>query len=383
MEDVFETLIETMQKNVDEAKSDSGMDDGKATDTTTQTTTNNESGSGMEPANKELVDIKEDQPQDSPQQAVVDYNTWLKDKSNGLFNDEQSFVQSLEKFKKIEELEKNQLPEDQFVKTLAKLRNEGASKEQITEFVKFNTEYDNLETLDAKEIRVAKMVLIDGYSRKVAESKVNKIFDGLDEDSDTYEQDKLELEEDLRIQSKKDLEALKEYNAKISTIDTAKQKEQQELENKAIYTVHLDNVKQAIPHIKENFKSVSELHLKDTVNGIDVESKFNIEYDDDFKKVVPELLEKFLSDEIAPITQDRIKDAKEYIDALYLKENIHKIAEANFKNGIAKGLELADSKYENKSGLKPDIAEREIVQTNESKQWSEFEEQFGRSVRGF
>jgi len=296
---------------------------------------------------------------------AVDYNGWLKEQSGGLFDNVDTFKSSLDKFKnydekvtKITELEKNQLPEDDFIKQVATLRGAGATKDQLTEFVRLNTEFEDFSTMTPEQLKISKMVLIDGYSKEVATRKVNREFDVTDfeEGSDEYN----DVKEELRISSKEDLKSLESYKAKISTVEN--KAEQEKLNSIHIKSAHEQNVKQTIPTIIEKFNGLGEFSLKGTLGKEEVTSDLKFDFDDDFKSKIPAMLETYFNTEIAPITEESIKDANNYVKATYLANNIDKLLENAYKSGLAKGNEKTEDKYVNPKGVEETV----LADTNAS-----------------
>lgn len=286
--------------------------------------------------------------------AQVDYNEWLKNETAGLFDSVDSFKASLDKFKdydakatRVAELEKNQLPEDTFIKKVAEMRGNGASKDQIMEFIKLNTQYDDFSVMTPKEQQVAKLVLIDGYSKSVAERKVDREFplSDLDEGSEEY----LDMIEEQRISAKSDLAQLESYKAKLST--TENKEEQTKLENIALQSAHADNVKQSIPSILGEFKGLGSLDLTGKVGKDEVASAMAFDFDDEFSKKVPQILEFYFNQEIAPITPERIQEAKDYINAAYLHQNWKKISNDIYLTALAVATEKAENKFVNNKGV--------------------------------
>jgi len=229
---------------------------------------------------------------------AVDFNEWVKNETGGLFETVDQFKASLDKFKgfdeqaaKLTELEKNQLPDDGFVKKLAEMRTSGASKDQISAFIKLNNEYDDFSEMEPKDLKIAKLVLIDGYSQAVAQRKVEKEFNFSDYEEGTDEhQDALE---ELRISSKGDLQALEGHKAKLSTVEN--KAEQVKLENIALRSAHEANVKQTVPSLLGDFKGLGALDLSGKVGKDEVTSNLSVDYDEEFSKNIPSLLEDFFS----------------------------------------------------------------------------------------
>lgn len=286
--------------------------------------------------------------------AQVDYNEWLKNETAGLFDSVDTFKASLDKFKdydakatRVTELEKNQLPDDAFVKKLAEMRGAGATKDQISQFIKLNNDYEDFATMSPEEIKVAKLVLIDGYSQSVAQRKVEREFSlaDFDEDSDEYQ----DIKEELRISSKNDLTALEAYKAQMTTFEN--KEEQAKLENIALKSAHADNVKQSIPSILGEFKGLGSLDLTGKVGKDEVASAMSFDFDDEFSKKVPQILEFYFNQEIAPITPERIQEAKDYVNAAYLHQNWKKISNDIYLTALAVATEKAENKFVNNKGV--------------------------------
>ena len=110
---------------------------------------------------------------DDTSQEQVDQTTqfdWnvLSERSNGLIKDEETFTNSLEKLSKFEEvsnkvteLESNQFkPASDFVSKLNDFVKNGATPEQVKQFVEISTIGD-LSALDPKEILIKKEMLLN------------------------------------------------------------------------------------------------------------------------------------------------------------------------------------------------------------------------------
>lgn len=302
---------------------------------------------------------------------VFNPNEWLKKETEGLFDSPETLKSSLNKFKeydnlvtKVGALEKNQLPEDSFLRKLAEMRSNGATKDQITEFTKLNTEYEDFSELTPEQIKVAKLVLIDGYSKETAQRKVSRDFDvtDLDESSDEYK----DLQEELRVSSRADAQALETYKAKISTVEN--KAEQERLEQVAIKSAHAENVKQTIPALLDRFTGIGETTLIGKIGKEEISAPMSFEFDDDFKKAVPQMLEHYFNDSIEPITEQKVKEASDYIKATYLYNNWEKLSGDIFKSGLALGQEKTENKFVNPA---PIVEETKEVDGNANKETAE------------
>lgn len=318
---------------------------------------------------------------DIPAAQAVDYNEWLKTQSEGLFDSVETFKNSLEKFKgydekvnKISELEKNQLPDDQFVKQLTKMRSDGATKDQIAQFVQLNTQYEDFSTLSAEDRMVAKLVLVDGYSKETAQRKVGREFDfsDLEEGSPEYQ----DLKEEQRIASNKDLEALNSYKAKISTIEN--QEEARRLESVALRSAHEQNVKQSIPQLLEKFNGIGSLELDGKIGSEEAKTSLNFDFDEDYKREIPAKLEAFFNKDIAPITAESIQEAGNYIKAEYLLNNFPRLLQEVYKTGLSKAAEITDNKYVNNNPIQEVTKDKPSMSVEERAQWEQFERSLAR-----
>lgn len=312
----------------------------------------------------------------------VDYNEWLKTQSEGLFENAETFKSSLTKFKeydtlsgKVTQLEKNQLPDDPFVKKLAEMRGNGASKDQISEFIKLNNEYEDFSSLTPQQVKVAKLVLVDGYSKETAERKVARDFDvsGFEEGSEDF----VDIQEELRISSKVDLQELEKYKATLTTTENSA--EAQRLEQIALKSAHEINVKQTIPNLLDKVSAIGEIEFSGKVGKEDIASKMNFDYDDEFKKVIPEMLETFFTQEIEPITPEKIQEASNYIKSVYLLNNFEKISKDIFLSALAIANEKTENKYINPKNIEETTKDAPDQNANLQAEWKAFEERFAQN----
>lgn len=373
-DEAFEALIERAQAMSETQETTEMVDTAVSTETAPTETTSSE-------ATTTETSEMEAQVAETTQENIavpsVDYNEWLKTQSSGLFDSVDTFKASLEKFKgydekvnKISELEKNQLPDDQFIKQLAKMRSDSATKDQLQQFVELNTKYEDFNTLSPEDRMVAKLVLVDGYSKETAQRKIARDFDftDLEQDSDDYK----DLKEEQRIASNKDLEALNTYKAKISTVEN--QEEARRLENVALKNAHEQNVRQSIPTLLPKFTGIGELELDGKVGKEDVKTSLNFDFDEEYKSQLPAKLEAFFNQDIAPITNESVEEATNYIKAEYLLNNYPRLLQEAYKTGLAKAAEITDNKYVNNKPLTEVTKETVSRSVEEEAQWKQFQQ---------
>lgn len=302
------------------------------------------------------------------------YNYWadLETKSEGLVKDEDTFKSVLEKFKGYDtlaaekaELEKNQWkPINDYVATFDKLIRDGANADQVKAFVKLN-EYGNLEDLKPIEAKVAKMVLIDGYSEEVARKVVNRNFDfnQFDEDIESQKDDADILREELRISAKSDLEALKDYRKDLSVVPNPEKESAEAAKLTEIATISTYNktVEAEAGKIAKNFPSKLDYEFKIGDESIKFEDTFEKDFLDN---QLPVLVADYFKDSMDPVNKDTIGEAYSYAFGEYLKANDTKRLERAYQKGFNEGSERTVNKYENKSGL-PKAQENTILASNE------------------
>lgn len=302
------------------------------------------------------------------------YNYWedLAQKTDGLIKDEETFNGILEKSKNYDQLaqekaewEKNQFkPANDYVAKFNEIILAGASPDQVKAFVKLN-EYGALEDLSPTDVKVARMVLLEGYSEKVARDKVDMQFDFAQfDETDPLEKMKLDiLKEDLRVAAKSDLEALKDYRKDLSVVnnpdkENAEKAHLQEIANISTYNKTVDA---EAPKIAKNFPTKLSYDLKIGDETV----KFEDSIDQDFlDKELPGLVADYFKDSMDPVNQENISKAYSYAYGEYLKANDQKRLEKAYNKGLTEGTERTVNKYENRSGL-PRHPENTLTATNE------------------
>jgi bacterioferritin (cytochrome b1) len=319
--------------------------------------------------------IKTEETTAAPVVAAPDYNKWIEAETGGMFKDVDSFKQALPKISEYEslaqqkaDLEKNQITyANGFVKELNELAQAGASADQLKAFVKLNEagELSDLNPLDAK---VAKLVLVDGYSEVVARKKVDREYplDDFDEGTDEREI----LEDELRVSSKSDFEALNKYKTQLTTVENPEKEiqEKNRLQQIADTEQHKNLVKQEAPKIANSIQGLGNVNLngKEGDEAVMLDMPFAEEY----KAKVHEMAENYFMLNNEPITQDGVNSFAMYAKANYLAENFDKIAKSIFTHAESVVTERIVNKYENRSGLAPQIEPQ--VDVNKQEQYQSF-----------
>lgn len=290
-----------------------------------------------------------------------DYNNWLKEQTGGTLTDVEALKSILPKVSEYDALlsQKAELEQklnvkpfqNEFVEKLNDFYKSGASEDQIKNFIKVSS--IDLDKLSPVDVKVAAMVK-DGYKEDIAKAIVEQEFP-----IDSYEEGSTEriiLEEKLRVSSQKDLETLKQYKADISKIDNPleqlkAQEEQKRLEGIAQEEQYKQQVSQVVPKIAEVFTGLGEVVIKPGKDGESEPMKMSFDYSQDFKSKVPDMINSYFLDTKAPINEQSVAEAREYINAHYLATNIESILQANTRHVESITWEKAVNKYENRSGL--------------------------------
>jgi|GEM_PF-2600514 len=295
---------------------------------------------------------------ETPTQAPIDYNSILEEISGGEFKDIDSFKGSLSKFKEYDAVLKEKqdleaklngtiVPANDYLKKLNELHMNGATADQIKSFQRLN-DIGDLSKVSPTDIKVHKMVQ-DGWSEEMARKAVDQEFplSDYDEDSDEYKI----LNEKLRISSERDKLDLQKQMVELSTLgeDKIKQEEQEKLNAIAAETQYKNEVKAIIPKITENLKGLGEINL----NGEEGDKalKLNFNYNEEFKKDIPKLIELYFDSNKSPITEESLKQASQYVENVYWGVNRQHILETAVKHAVSATTEQIQKKYENRSGL--------------------------------
>lgn len=302
-----------------------------------------------------------------------DYNKWLSEQTGGLFSNVESFKESLPKISNYEtvlqqkeELEKSRISyANSFVKELNELALAGAGQDQLKAFVRLN-ERGDLSELNPIDLKVSKLVLVDGYSEEIARKVVERDFslNRFEEGTDEYDIAK----EELRISSKGDLEALNKYKAELSTVvnPEKEQQEQARLQHIAQTEQHQRYVKESAPKIAQAIEGLGKMNL----NGKEGDDAIFLDFPfpEDFKSKLPSLAENYFLDNNEQINEENLKDFATYARATYLVENFDKVAKSIASHIESVVAEKYSNKYENRSGLKPQVEPDVKISQDRSKQ---------------
>jgi len=336
-----------------------------AMETTTETTTTESTQSpemGQETQSAETTQTTQIAPETVASEP--DYNKWLEEQTGGTFKDVETFKSALPKFSEYDSLltQKAELEEklnvkpfqNEFVEKLNDFYKSGASEDQIKNFIKVSSV--DLEKLSPVEVKIAAMVK-DGYKEEIAKAIVEQEYpiDSYDEGST----ERIILEEKLRVSSQKDLDTLKQYKADISKIDNPleqlkAQQEQERLTTIAQEEQYKNQVSQVVPKIAEVFTGLGEVVIKPGKEGESEPMKMSFDYSEDFKSKVPDMINSYFLDTKSPISEQSVAEAREYINANYLANNIESILQSNTRHVEAITWEKAVNKYENRTGLPPE-----------------------------
>lgn len=303
------------------------------------------------------------------QAAEPDYNKWLEESSGGLFKTVDDFKNSIDKVKNYDTVAneketiaqerdtfKAKAEQDPFANDLVKQFNDlvkkGGNEHQIDTFLKIN-KLGELKDVDPYELRVSRMVLVDGVSRATAERIVTKEYNlNVDLNDDTLsDQERAELQtqladnkEMLKLASKDDLSKLETYKAKISEPVSIPDPKEENLRQAALAAEHNKNVKAALPKIVEGIKGIGDVSFGDN-------DKLNFDFSEDYQKTIAGKLETYLNHSIEPITPEKMKEAQDYITADYKVSHFEAAVKAAYDHGLNTGREAAANEYNNPGGL--------------------------------
>lgn len=310
---------------------------------------------------------------ESPTYQEPDHNKWLSEQTGGVITSVENFKEALPKISQYEavlqqkeELEKSKITyANSFVKELNELALSGANQDQLKAFVKLNDKGD-LNELSPVEAKVHKLVLVDGYSEEIARKLVDRDFspERYDEGTDEYEIAK----EELRLSAKADVEALKKYKADLTTVSNPEKDQQEQLRLQQIAQTeqHERLVRQEAPKIASYIHGLGKTNL----NGKEGDEAvfLDFQFPDEFKSKLPAMVESYFLDSNEPITQDSVNDFTTYAKASYLVENFDKVAKSIFSHAESVTREKISNKYENRSGLAPQVEPDVQISANEARQ---------------
>lgn len=302
------------------------------------------------------------------QPETVDFWKQFEERTEGLVKNEEEFKSFIERAKgyedlakQKEDLEKSQFkPANEYIETLNKLTLEGASKDQITAFMKLNS-YGDVSQMSDEDKVVANLVLTKGYSERAARIEVasqhnlQSVIDEYGEDSD----EAFLAKEKLSIAARESEKSLNEYRKELSTVDNPEKaaQEQQRLEAIAQEKVYLDTIKKEAPRISELFPKKLSHEIGEEGKKVSLEHTVSAEY----AKSLPSRVENFFKETKLPINQENVQMAIDYAVADYKVTHEKEILNDYYKKMDSKLHEYYSNKYENRSGLPQESARTETV----------------------
>jgi hypothetical protein len=322
------------------------------------------------PETAEVTPVVEEKPTVINEQ--INYWLELDQKSEGLVKDEDSFKSIIEKARNAEqlatekaELEKNQFkPANDYVKGLNEILLSGGTKDQVNAFVKLNG-YGELTELTPLDAKVAKMVLIDGFSEDIARKMVKAEFDvsNLDPNDPDDADQILITNEKLRVSARADVQALESYKKDLSVVHNPEKEsaEQAKLAELAQISTYNKAVEQETPNMVKHFPAKLNYEFKIGEETIQFEDSI----DQDFlSKELPTLVADYFKDSLDPVNSQTLSDAYGYAHGEYLKANVGKMLERAYSKGATEATEKTVNRYENRSGL-PRAEENTVMAVSE------------------
>lgn len=296
---------------------------------------------------------------DDTSQEQVDQTTqfdWnvLSERSNGLIKDEETFTNSLEKLSKFEEvsnkvteLESNQFkPASDFVSKLNDFVKNGATPEQVKQFVEISTIGD-LSALDPKEILIKKEMLLNGADRDVAEYSVDNKYDFAlhEEGSVEYKH----LQHQMSVESRNALNELNQYKSDLTKIENTEAIAQEEarLQSVAQEKERMYFVKREAPKMASSFASKISFE-------VDKDKVFDHGFSDDFKKNMESKIVQFFDTTKLPLNDENLGRVADYLELTYIQENKNNIFKDMYNKITSEVEERLANKYQNISGAPED-----------------------------
>lgn len=228
---------------------------------------------------------------------------------------------------------------DEYEQKRNELKKSGASKDQLKAFETVN-DLGDISEMDATESLVMKLVLVDGYSEKVARNKVEKQY-GLENKFD----DDLEIaKEELELAAKEARTKLSDYKAQVSTPVGAEKRilneaQKAELEN---------GLKPALQKLTSEVNSLTTVSIK---NGKgEEEVSVSLDLDADGKAFIASQVRQIMLEENLPMTEQNYAYAVREATRDYTEKNLPKITESIWKKAKTHFEKVYSEKYENTGG---------------------------------
>lgn len=361
-----------MQGNESDAEKTADQNDGASEMDDTNTTneggddpaTENHNETSDNPDEGSQENSNDTSQEQNDQTPAFDWNV-LSERSNGLIKDEETFASSLERLskfdevsKKVTELESNKFePASDFVSKLNDFVKNGATPEQVKQFVEISTIGD-LSALDPKEILIKKEMLLNGADRDVAEYSVDNKYDFA-----LYEEGSVEykhLQHQMSVESKNALNELNQYKSDLTKVENTELAAQEEarLQSVAQEKQRMDFVKKEAPKMASSFASKISFE-------VDKGKVFDHSFSDDFKKNMETKIVQFFETTKLPLNDENLGRVADYLELTYIQENKNNIFKDMYNKLNSEVEERLANKYQNISGA-PEEKSNPRPQTSQS-----------------
>lgn len=264
--------------------------------------------------------------------------------SGGKFKDEAALKEILSSHDAIKQELFDLKGKNPYANDFEKKRNEmllaGATKESLKAFEEIN-ELGDLTKLSNRDVKINKLVLVDGYSKKMAEIKVDKEFPI----ETAYDDDKEFLETELKQSAKADLKALEQFKVDSETVTPA---QESNLMSEAAKAELVTNLK---PHLVDLTSKVSNLTSLN-LNGKEGDEaiKLDVALSADDKAQLASDVENFMVNNNLPLTQENYDQAVGFAKERLMVSKFQESAQKTWAKAEAHFTKVFTEKYENPSG---------------------------------
>ena len=264
--------------------------------------------------------------------------------SGGKFKDEAALKEILSSHELIKQELFELKGKNPYANEFEKKRNEmllaGATKESLKAFEEIN-ELGDLTKLSDRDVKINKLVLVDGYSKKMAEIKVDKEFPI----ESSYDDDKEFLETELKQSAKADLKALEQFKIDSETVTPA---QESNLMSEAAKAELVTNLKPHLVDLTSKASNLTSLNL----NGKEGDEaiKLDVALSADDKVQLASDVENFMVNNNLPLTQENYDQAVGFARERLMISKFQESNQKTWAKAEAHFTKFFTEKYENPGG---------------------------------
>lgn len=247
--------------------------------------------------------------------------------------------QAEEANRKLQEQEGKTPYANELVEKINGLYLSGKGESDIKQFLEVQS--IDVDGIDAKDAKILRLMHENGWSKQEA---TEEFYEQYPVNNDDLDEDEIaKINSKLSRYSKSDRDFLRGLKVELGKSSNEKQAEQaRDLE------AFIRQVDESLPQVVNGVEALGQVELS-------ADTKFDFNFDDEFKKAVPVIAKQFMvANKLKPTAETKAQ-VEQHIKQVYAANNYSTMVKTAYSEGYAKAQEEADAKYGNTNTRKEDL----------------------------